>query len=143
MVGAIESYMDHLLPRKPPVESTDPEPNVVRLEDDEGETVMSVLTSEVARSMLIELYQEPAIQSELAERVGTSIQNVNYHIRNLLEAGLVEIVGQWYSEKGTEMDVYGPANEPFVLIVGAGKESEDVRHEVDGIQGRDSLAHSD
>ena len=36
--------------------------------------------------------RSPATQSELADRVNTSIQNVDYHLENLPAAGLVEVV---------------------------------------------------
>lgn len=135
--------MSQLLPRKPPVETTDAEPNVVRLDDGESDTVMSVLTSQIARSILAELYLEPATQSELADRVDTSIQNVDYHVQNLVGADLIEVVDQWYSEKGTEMDVYGPTNEPFVLIVGTSDDVSDTQQAVDAIQTGDASAHGD
>jgi len=89
--------------------------------------VFSVLSSEVARSILGELYRSPTTQSDLADRLDTSIQNVNYHLDNLAEAGLVTVVDEWYSEKGTEMDVYAPAGEPLVLIAGNDGRVDDAR----------------
>jgi DNA-binding transcriptional ArsR family regulator len=135
--------MSHLLPREPPVDTTDPEPNVVRIGDGDTETVMSVLTSDIARSILAELYREPATQSELAERVDTSIQNVDYHVQNLRQADLVDVVDEWYSEKGREMDVYGPTNEPFVLIAGASDDLAETRRAVDAVQDGDAPVHGD
>ena len=110
--------MSQLLPRKPPVDRPDGGPRVVGLDDRESGDVFSVLSSEVARSILTELYRDPATQSELADRVDTSIQNVQYHLGGLADAGLVEVVDQWYSEKGTEMDVYAPNGGPLVLVAG-------------------------
>jgi DNA-binding transcriptional ArsR family regulator len=110
--------MSQLLPRKPPVDRPDDEPRVVRLDDRDSGDVFSVLSSEVARSILTELYRDPATQSELADRVDTSIQNVKYHLDGLADAGLVEVVDQWYSDKGAEMDVYAPNCGPLVLVAG-------------------------
>ena len=109
--------MSALLPHKPPVER-DTESQVVSLSDADSDAVFGVLSSEAARSVLRELYRGPATQSELADRVGTSIQNVSYHLENLVDADLVDIVDQWYSEKGREMDVYAPSGSPLVLVVG-------------------------
>ncbi|WP_436930698.1 ArsR/SmtB family transcription factor [Halosimplex halobium] len=122
--------MSHLLPRKPPVERSDGEPEVVGLDGVESGAVFSALAPELARSILSELYREPSTQSELADRVDTSIQNVSYHLDSLVEAGLVTVVDRWYSEKGTEMDVYAPDGDPLVLVAGDEGALDDARRAV-------------
>lgn len=122
--------MSSLLPRTPRVERSDGEPEVVGLDGVESGAVFSVLSSERARSILSELYREPATQSELADRVDTSLQNADYHLDNLVEAGLVTVVDQWYSEKGTEMDVYAPAGDPLVLVAAGEGVLDDARRAV-------------
>lgn len=119
--GDDETYMSALLPHRPAVER-DTESQVVSLSDTDSDAVFTVLSSDAARSVLQELYCAPATQSELADRVDTSIQNVSYHLGNLVDAGLVDIVDQWYSEKGREMDVYAPSGSPLVLVVGDGED---------------------
>lgn len=114
--------MSALLPHKPPVER-DTESQVVSLSDADSDAVFGVLSSEAARSVLRELYSGPATQSELADRVDTSIQNVSYHLGNLADAGLVDVVDQWYSKKGREMDVYAPSGSPLVLVVGGDEDT--------------------
>lgn len=108
--------MSALLPHEPPVD-TETESQVVSLGDADSGAVFSVLSSEAARSVLRELYRDPATKSELADRLDTSIQNVSYHLDNLTDAGLVCVAGEWYSEKGREMDVYAPEG-ALVLVVG-------------------------
>lgn len=110
--------MSALLPRKPPVETTNEDAFVVGIDDQETGSILSVLSSEFARSILDRLYDSPAAQSELATDLETSIQNVDYHLDNLQEVGLVEVVDQWYSEKGKEMDVYAPVGKSLVLVAG-------------------------
>lgn len=110
--------MSQLLPRKPPVERPEGGPRVVEIDDRESRDVFSALSSEVARTILTELYRNPATQSELADHVDTSIQNVNYHLDQLVAADLVEVVDQWYSEKGAPMDVYAPGDESLILLAG-------------------------
>jgi len=115
--------MSALLPHEPPVDP-EPESQVVSLRDAGSGAVFSVLSSEAARSVLRELYRDPATKSELADRLDTSIQNVSYHLGNLVDAGLVDVVGEWYSEKGRAMDVYAPEG-ALVLVVGDGDVSDD------------------
>jgi len=131
--------MSGLLPRRPSVERPDSEPRVVGLEGRESEAVFSALSSDVARSILAELYRGPTTKSELADRVGTSIQNVNYHLDKLVRADLVGVVDQWYSEKGVEMDVFAPDHEPLFLMVGECGRQEGVH---DAVGDRDARAVS-
>jgi predicted transcriptional regulator len=109
-----------LLPRRDAVE-TDAEAESVSLAD--AGAVIDALASRTARSILSALYEEPRPPSELASAVETSTQNVNYHLGNLEEAGLVEVVDTWYSSKGAEMDVYAPSAEPLCVFVGEPDES--------------------
>lgn len=70
---------------------------------------LNALASETARSILAAVSREPATATEIAERTGTSVQNVGYHLSRLTDAGLVTTVGTRYSEKGREMAVYATA----------------------------------
>ena len=47
-----------------------------------------------------------------------SVQNVSYHLDNLEDAGVVEVADTRYSEKGKEMNLYAPADDPVVVFVG-------------------------
>nr|WP_264475564.1 helix-turn-helix domain-containing protein [Halorubellus salinus] len=106
------------------------EATVVGLEDETSGDVFSALTSETARSLLAELHRRPATQSELAERVDTSLQNANYHLKRLTEADLVAVVDELYSQKGVEMSVYGPVHESLVLVASAADDLDAVRQAV-------------
>jgi len=111
--------MADLLPSIP--DSTPPEdaePRVVGLDDDDADDVLGALSSTTARELFAALNDDPAHPSALAERVDTSLQNVQYHLGKLDDAGMVEVVDTAYSEKGREMDVYAPADRPLVLFAG-------------------------
>jgi len=98
---------------------------VVDLGDEASATVLEALSAATAREILSALYTEPTAQSELADQLDTSIQNVDHHVRNLVDAGLVTVVGECRSEKGLSMDVYGPANDALVLIIDDGTKTAD------------------
>lgn len=106
-----------LLPRSPDVVS-DAGPRVVGVDSEAADTLMSALSSETARRILVELHEEPAPPAELADRAETTLQNAQYHLSNLEDAGAIDVVGTAYSEKGREMDVYAPADEPLVIFAG-------------------------
>lgn len=89
---------------------------VLAMDDNESDDVLAALSSETGRRTLRALYREPQTPSEIADTVDTSLQNVHYHLTNLLDADLVEPVDSVYSEKGNEMTVYGPASDPLVFV---------------------------
>ncbi|MFB6253980.1 MAG: ArsR/SmtB family transcription factor [Halobacteriaceae archaeon] len=111
-----------LLSRRPSAEaikqSRDREPSVLEINDEDADEVFSVLSSMTAREVLSALYRQPQTASEVSESVDTSLQNATYHLKNLSEAGLIEIVETWYSDQGKEMNVYAPTNEALVLYAG-------------------------
>jgi DNA-binding transcriptional ArsR family regulator len=99
-----------------PVATPDEQLRVLDVEGEETDDVLDALSSETSRELYRALFEDPATPSEIAERIDTSVQNVNYHLTNLEDAGLVEAIDTRYSEKGNEMTVYGPATDPLVFV---------------------------
>lgn len=94
------------------------EPRVVGLDGDAADEAFDALSSSTTRRVLSLLYEDPSTPAEIRDRIGTSLQNVHYHVEKLEDAGLIEPAGVGYSEKGTEMTVYAPSNEAVVLFAG-------------------------
>lgn len=90
-------------------------PRVVDLEGEDAEKVFGALSSETARAIFTALHEEPMTASDVADAVDSSIQNVRYHLENLGDAGLVEVVDTWYSSRGNEMKVYAPKDGPLIV----------------------------
>ncbi len=117
-----------LLPSRPDAEpAEDAGPRVIGVDDDAADDVLSALSSGTARSLLSALHDDPAPPSELAEACDTSLQNVQYHLGKLETAGAVEVVDTAYSEKGREMDVYAPADQPLVVFAGQEEDGSTLR----------------
>ncbi|WP_224449578.1 ArsR/SmtB family transcription factor [Haloprofundus salilacus] len=91
-------------------------PRVLDVQSEETDEVLDALASDTARRLLRSLFEEPRTPSELAHHTDTSVQNINYHLMNLREAGLTEAVDTQYSKKGREMTVYGPTSDPLVFV---------------------------
>jgi DNA-binding transcriptional ArsR family regulator len=115
-----------LLPSKDP-NGSDGEPRVIPVDSEDADDVLSALSSTTAREILAALHEQPAPPAELADRVDTSVQNAKYHLDSLEAAGAVEVTDTAYSEKGREMDVYAPANEPLVICAGDESDETGVR----------------
>lgn len=116
--------MARLLPMRSDTESPAGGPRVLDLEGEDADDVFSALSSDTARAIYRTLHEEPHAPSEVAEAVDTSIQNVRYHLDNLQDAGLVEVVDTWYSSRGNEMSVYAPASDALVLASGEEQTSQ-------------------
>jgi DNA-binding transcriptional ArsR family regulator len=100
---------------------------VVGVDSEDADALLSALTSGTARRILSRLHEEPAPPSRVTDSVDTSLQNVQYQLKRLEDAGTVEVVGTGYSEKGREMDLYAPADEPLVIYVGCEEQSTGIR----------------
>ena len=107
--------MARLFPFRSETETTEGQPRVVDLEGEDADAVFSALSSGTAREIYSRLNDEPGTPSDVAEAIDSSIQNVRYHLDNLEDAGLVEVVDTWYSSRGNEMSVYAPANGPLIV----------------------------
>lgn len=93
-------------------------PRIVCLDDESANRILGALRSETAQSAFRTLNREPMAAAELAIELDVSVQTVSYHLENLLDANLIEQHETVYSEKGREMAVYGPAEEPTMLFFG-------------------------
>lgn len=91
---------------------------VLGLSNEETTSVLDAIGSMTSRTLLSEIYKQPATPSELAERTDMSLQSISYHLENLCDAELVRIIDTQYSQKGREMNVYAPTEDSVVLFVG-------------------------
>ena len=111
--------MADLLPSRsdaPAAEEADP--RVIGLDSEDADDLLSALSSDTAREVLATLHEEPDTPANVADRVDTSLQNAQYHLGSLEDAGLIEVVDTVYSEKGREMNRYAPADRPLVVFAG-------------------------
>lgn len=117
--------MSQVFPLRSSVGLDDRQPRLVDLDDDVADEVFEALSARTTRRIFSALHDEPRAASDLAAVTDTSVQNAQYHLEKLQDADLVEVVDTWYSERGTEMDVYAPTDESLVLF--AGNETRSLR----------------
>ncbi|RJX51817.1 ArsR/SmtB family transcription factor [Halonotius pteroides] len=112
------------------------QPRIMEMDDEDTDEVLSALSPTTRRRLYRALFTEPQTTSELAESVDTSIQNVQYHLKTLQDAGLVDPVETVYSGKGNEMTVFAPASDPLVFVGDADRLpaiNESLSHVVGGL----------
>lgn len=110
--------MSRLFPFRSPASSDAEEARLVDISEDAADDVFAALSSGTARAAYKALHDDPRTASDLANVTDTTVQNVRYHLDNLQDAGLVEVVDTWYSERGTEMKVYAPTDTSLVVFAG-------------------------
>ena len=117
-----------LLPSRGPETSPsqDGELQIVGVDEDVS-AVLDALSSETAREILNAVYDQPGTPSELADRLDMSIQKLSYHLEKLENEELIAVAGTQYSEKGQEMNVYEPPDDPLVLFVGTQERKSTLR----------------
>lgn len=128
-----------VFPLRSSVDSAAEDPRVVNIDTEDADDVFGALGSETARAVYGAVAEEPQTASDLAETLDSSIQNVRYHLDNLQEAGLVEVVDTWYSSRGSEMKVYGRTAGPLVLFAGDEETGTDVRNALQTLVGGSAL----
>lgn len=116
--------MAKLLPSTPDTSAVeDTEPRVVGVDSEEADEMLSALSSSTARRLLATLHEDPDSPSSLADRLDTSLQNIQYHLGKLESANLIDVVDTVYSAKGREMKVYAPSHRPLVVFAGREEDS--------------------
>jgi DNA-binding transcriptional ArsR family regulator len=98
----------HALSTKPETtRGAQTESKVVSVDDESFDEILAAISCATARAILRSVAEEPRTASEIADSVGTSVQNASYHLSNLADAGLVRVCDNpVYSEKGCEMTLY-------------------------------------
>ena len=56
--------------------------------------------------------------SDIAERLGMSLNATKYHVENMMDAGLLEISNTRYSVKGRKVKIYRMKNQIFIVAPG-------------------------
>lgn len=94
------------------------EAELLCIDDDQTPEILATLSSDTSQNIFQQVHQEPKTATDLAQELNTSVQGVTYHLAKLQDTGLIEVLDTCYSEKGREMDVYGPSERPYIVFLG-------------------------
>jgi DNA-binding transcriptional ArsR family regulator len=83
--------------------------------DERAKKIAKAMASGTATGILNLLKEGKRTSTEVAEQLKLPMTTIQYHLENLLEAGLTEVVERRWSVKGREVKVYGLRDQ--VLIV--------------------------
>jgi DNA-binding transcriptional ArsR family regulator len=99
---------------------TGPMPNardVILLEPggEQAQKIAKAMGSQTAGDILQLLNTGPKTSTEVTDQLGIPMGTAKYHIENLLDAGLIEVIKTKYSVKGREVKVYGLKDQLLIV----------------------------
>ncbi|MDH7594379.1 MAG: helix-turn-helix domain-containing protein [Methanomicrobiales archaeon] len=83
--------------------------------DEKAQRIGRAIASPLAGEILQKFAAGPRTLSKISEDLQVPINTAKYHVENLLEAGLLEVVDTKYSEKGREMKLYALRNQVVIV----------------------------
>jgi DNA-binding transcriptional ArsR family regulator len=75
--------------------------------DERAQRIAKAMASQTASEILGALKEAPLSAAEIADRLSIPLTTLKYHVENLADAGLIEVVRTKWSSKGREVKVYG------------------------------------
>jgi DNA-binding transcriptional ArsR family regulator len=91
--------------------------DVVILEpgDERAKKIARAMASKTASDILAFMRDGEYSSSEISEALSLPITTVTYHLDNLFNAGMIDVVRTRWSEKGREMKIYGIRDQLVIM----------------------------
>jgi len=83
--------------------------------DERAQKIAKAMASQTANDILNLLREGQKSQTEITERLDIPFTTVQYHIENLLDAGLIAVAATRYSVKGREIKCYALTNQLLIV----------------------------
>tara|TARA_Y100000034_G_C6900949_1_gene416705 strand:+ start:1240 stop:1860 length:621 start_codon:yes stop_codon:yes gene_type:complete len=88
---------------------------LLSLEEDKAKELANAISNETSRKILNYLTEKEASEHKLAKNLKLPASTINYNIKNLLKANLIEVKDFYWSEKGNKINMYQVANKLIVI----------------------------
>ena len=89
---------------------------LLSLEDDNAKALGETIANKTSRKIVSFLAEEEASENKIAKALGIPINTVEYNLKKLLQAGLIEKAKKFFwSEKGKKIDIYKVANKLIII----------------------------
>ncbi|WP_089649832.1 ArsR/SmtB family transcription factor [Halobacterium hubeiense] len=108
---------------------------IVDMNDEQAVSLFKTLGDETTLKIYTAIQQEPKTPPELQELTETTLQNTHYHMNKLEDADLIEPVDTWVSDRGKDMNVYGPTNSPLLISFAAERDTPGIRSRILSVLG--------
>jgi DNA-binding transcriptional ArsR family regulator len=88
---------------------------VIQPGDERAQKIARAMASQTANAVIQAFGGGPLTSSQVARQMKIPITTASYHIENLLDVGLLEVMETRWSEKGREVKVYGLTNQVLII----------------------------
>lgn len=88
---------------------------ILNLEDPRTKHIAEAITNKTSKKVLRELTIEDMSTSEISKKLNLPINTVDYNIKKLIQAGLIERKSFFWSPKGKKIHVYGISNKKIII----------------------------
>jgi DNA-binding transcriptional ArsR family regulator len=84
--------------------------------DEKAQKIAKAMASRTAGEILQLLKDGSHASTQIAETLSIPITTVQYHLENLVEAGIITVVERRWSQKGREVKVYGLRDQMLIVV---------------------------
>jgi DNA-binding transcriptional ArsR family regulator len=84
--------------------------------DEKAQKIAKAIASKTAGEILQLLKDGSQASTQIAESLSIPITTVQYHLENLVEAGVITVVEKRWSQKGREVKVYGLRDQMLIVV---------------------------
>jgi DNA-binding transcriptional ArsR family regulator len=88
---------------------------MVSLGDEKAKAVAEVIGNKTCNKILDFLAENEATVSDISEKLKMPLNTVDYNIKKLIKAGLIEKASHWWSVKGKKMPTYRVSNRQIII----------------------------
>jgi DNA-binding transcriptional ArsR family regulator len=92
---------------------------MANLNDEQAEVLGKIIANKTSRKILNLLAKKPQTESDIARELKIPISTIDYNIKQLLKARLIQTKDYFWSEKGNKMPIYS-LSKKLVLIAPQG-----------------------
>ncbi len=85
------------------------------LEDEKAKKLGEVISNPTCKKIVNLLAEREMSETEISGELGIPINTVDYNIKKLVEAGIVDKATRWWSVKGKRIETYKVANKLIVI----------------------------
>lgn len=86
------------------------------MEDDKTKKLAGVLNSKICKKIIDVLSDEELSEKDLSDKLKTPINTIEYNLKKLLEAELIEKSKNFFwSKKGKKIDIYKVSNKSIII----------------------------
>lgn len=85
------------------------------LDDEKSKKLGEVISSSMCKKIVNLLAESELSENEISRELKVPINTVEYNLKKLIEAGMIERAKHWWSVKGKKIDTYKVANKLIVI----------------------------